>query len=95
MPSPAFYQQFWQDLNQADAQEQSQTHVDEHLIQQQFLKYLTEICHHLDEKQVLMLPPILPEKYRRIGVSIATFTGHYRPKSLRPVRCFAKCLGQR
>ena len=80
MPSPAFYQQFWQDLNQADVQEQSQAHVDTHLIQQQFLKYLTEICHHLDEKQVLDVTAYIALKNTaELAFQLAHLRGHYRP----------------
>ncbi|WP_372404037.1 DUF5682 family protein [Acinetobacter piscicola] len=80
MPSPAFYQQFWQDLNQADLQEQQQDHADDHLIQQQFLKYLTEICHHLEDKKVLDVTAYIALKNTaELALQLAHLRGHYRP----------------
>lgn len=72
MPSPAFYQQFWRDLNQENLGDAD--------IQQQFLKYLTEICHYLDEKQVLDVTAYIALKNTaEIALQLAHLRGHYRP----------------
>lgn len=72
MPSPAFYQRFWQDLNQeslTDAQ-----------IEQQFLSYLAEICHHLNSKQVLDVTAYIALKNTaEVALQLAHLRGHYRP----------------
>lgn len=72
MPSPAFYQQFWQDLQQEN--------IDNTCIQQQFLKYLTEICHYLDIKQTLDVTAYIALKNTaEIALQLAHLRGHYRP----------------
>ena len=72
MPSPAFYQQFWQDLNQEN--------LNDIVIEQQFLSYLTDICHHLENKQVLDVTAYIALKNTaEVALQLANLRGHYRP----------------
>ena len=69
MPSPAYYQQFWHDLNQQ--------HTDP---QQQCYNYLSKLCHELQDKQALDITPYIALKNTaEIATGLAQLRGHYRP----------------
>ena len=68
MPSPAYYQQFWHDLNQA------------HDPQTACYDYLSQLCHELHQQQALDLTPYIALKNTaEIATGLAQLRGHYRP----------------
>lgn len=69
MPSPAYYQRLWQDLNAADLD-----------VNQQFYTYLNEICHVLSDQQALEITPYIAlRNTAEIAQGLAQLRGHYRP----------------
>lgn len=69
MPSPAYYQRLWQDLNQIEADHQIQ-----------FYDYLSLLCRELAEKQALEITPYIALKNTsELAQGLAQLRGHYRP----------------
>ena len=68
MPSPAYYQQFWHDINQA------------HETLTPCYDYLSQLCHELHQQQALDLTPYIALKNTaEIATGLAQLRGHYRP----------------
>ena len=77
MPSPSFYQHFWQDLNQHDANQNDENTEQD---QAQFLRYLNQLCHHLAHQKVLDVTAYIALKNTaELAFKLATLRGHYRP----------------
>lgn len=73
MPSPAYYQHIWQNLNQDHPQTPEQ-------IQFNFFQYLNELCHFLDQEQVLDVTPYIALKNTaELAWQLAMLRGHYQP----------------
>ena len=73
MPSPAYYQQIWQNLNQNDTQTAEQ-------IQLNFSQYLNELCHFLAQEQALEVTPYIALKNTaELAWQLAMLRGHYQP----------------
>lgn len=69
MPSPAYYQRFWQELNQTQADSQIQLY-----------DYLSLLCRELAEKQALEITPYIALKNTaELALGLAQLRGHYRP----------------
>lgn len=84
MPSPAFYQQFWLDLNQPASNDTLQsTSQTEHApadIQQLSLDYLSQLCHDLNDKSCLDINTFLAiQQSAELAWRLAQLRGHYRP----------------
>lgn len=76
MPSPSFYQQFWQDLNALEPYSNRK----ENLSQEQFLRYLNQLCHHLADKKALDITAYIALKNTaELAFKLANLRGHYRP----------------
>ncbi len=75
MPSPAYYQQLWQELNQVGADTELQPQLEHNL-----LCYLSQLCHHLDSEKCLDINTFLAIKHTaEIAWQLAELRGHYRP----------------
>ena len=73
MPSPAYYQHVWLDLNTEEQHSPAQ-------IQQQFFQYLNQLCHYLDHEQTLDVTPYIALKNTaELAWKLAELRGHYRP----------------
>ena len=95
MPSPAYYQQFWQDLNIDSRSSTSQQHSDsshnqpqnatyvetqQTVWQQQLLNYISELCHYLDAQSSLEVNSFIAIKNTtELAWQLADLRGHYRP----------------
>lgn len=75
MPSPAYYQHLWQTLNQDTTDSQASVSLEQH-----FLLYLSQLCHHLDAEKSLEINTFLAIKHSaEIAWQLAELRGHYRP----------------
>ncbi|TCM61805.1 hypothetical protein EC844_12723 [Acinetobacter calcoaceticus] len=81
MPSPAYYQQFWLDLNtDTDSNSNSDPAQAQALWQQQFLNYLSQLCHHLDAASALEITTFIAIKNTaEVAWRLAELREHYRP----------------
>lgn len=79
MPSPAYYQQLWQDLDQQHA-EPHPIPARAAQLEHGFLQYLSGLCHHLDSQKCLDINSFLAIKHTaEIAWQLAELRGHYRP----------------
>jgi hypothetical protein len=73
MPSPAYYQQHWQNLNHQDNSAPEQ-------IQLQFFQYLNELCHFLNQENALDVTPYIALKNTaELAWQLAALRGHDQP----------------
>lgn len=73
MPSPAYYQQQWQNLNHESNQAPEQ-------IQLQFFQYLNQLCHFLNQENALDVTPYIALKNTaELAWQLASLRGHYQP----------------
>lgn len=84
MPSPAYYQQLWQDLTRlSDEPEQSSVASPKPAtasLEHSILSYISGLCHHLDQAQCLDINSFLAIKQTtEIAWQLAELRGHYRP----------------
>ncbi|KAA8734319.1 hypothetical protein F4V57_04945 [Acinetobacter qingfengensis] len=80
MPSPAYYQSLWQNLNQMTGNPLSkQEHPSENTTQH-CLDYLSRLCRELADKQALEVTPYIALKHTsELALGLAQLRGHYRP----------------
>lgn len=75
MPSPAFYQQFWQQLDQENIDSNAPIRLEQNV-----LGYLSQLCHYLDAEKCLDINTFLAIKHTaEIAWQLANLRGHYRP----------------
>lgn len=73
MPSPAYYQQHWQNLKSANNPTVEQTQL-------QFFQYLNELCHFLNQENALDVTPYIALKNTaELAWQLACLRGHYQP----------------
>ncbi|MBE9578749.1 DUF5682 family protein [Moraxella sp. K1664] len=81
MPSPAYYQYYWQYLlSHADDNKNQDTSDNNDLAIQYFYDYVSLLCHHLNDKQDLEINPFIATKHTlEIATGLSLLRGHYYP----------------
>ena len=83
MPSPAYYQHVWENLNQTEYQStehQSSEYESIEKNQLHFFQYLNELCHFLEQEHALEVTPYIALKNTaELAWQLAMLRGHYQP----------------